>query len=51
MKKILIFLTLSLLATNNLSAKTKKFGNSFTFFNFWLNDNGYNQYLEKDTNG
>ena len=51
MKKILIFLFLNLLFSSNLFAETKKYKNSFTFFNFWLDDNGYNQYLEKDTNG
>ena len=49
MKKILIILTLSLLASNNVLAKDYK--NSFTFFNWWLQDNGFNKYLEKDSNG
>ena len=51
MKKILIFLILSLLATNNLFAKTKKYENSFYSFNNWLFENGHNKYYEKDANG
>ncbi len=45
MKKILIFLILSLLATNNLSAF--EFEKRMQLFNRWLNVNGYEQYLDK----
>ena len=51
MKKIFIFLILSILFTNNLSAKTKKYDNSLLSFNAWLQENGYNQYIERDENG
>jgi len=46
MKKSIFIITLSLLASSNLLAKD--YINSFTFFNFWLQDNGYNKYLEKE---
>ena len=51
MKKFISIITLSLLASSNLLAKD--YVNSFTFFNFWLQDNNYNKYLEKekDSNG
>jgi CubicO group peptidase (beta-lactamase class C family) len=45
MKKILIFLILSLLATNNLSAF--EFEKRMQLFTKWLNINGYDQYLDK----
>ena len=45
MKKILILLILSLLATNNLSAF--EFEKRKQLFNRWLNVNGYEQYLDK----
>ena len=43
MKKIFIFLILSILFTNNLSAKTKKYDNSLLSFNAWLLENGYDK--------
>ena len=45
MKKILIFLILSLLATNNLSAF--EFEKRMQLFTKWLNIKGYDQYLDK----
>ncbi len=51
MKKIFIFLILSILFTNTLSAKTKKYDNTLLPFTAWLLDNGYDQYIEKDENG
>ncbi len=51
MKKIFIFLIISILFTNNLSAKTKKYDNSLLSFNAWLLENGYNKYIERDENG
>ena len=47
MKKILIFLILSLLATNNLSAF--EFEKRMQLFTEWLNINGYDQYLDKES--
>jgi len=49
MKKLLGILVLCFLFSNNLLAKN--FQNSFLFFDWWLEDNGFNQYLEKDSNG
>ena len=42
-------MVLSLLLSGN--AYALDYRNSFTFFNFWLQDNGFNKYLEKDSNG
>ena len=41
MKKIIIILTFSILASSNLFAENFKINN----FNFWLYENGYHQYL------
>ena len=41
MKKIIIMLTFSILASSNLFAENFKINN----FNFWLYENGYHQYL------
>ena len=49
MNKIIKILVLSFLFSNNVLAKDYR--NSFTFFNWWLQDNGFNKYLEKDSNG
>jgi len=49
MKKLLGIVVLSLLLSGN--AYALDYRNSFTFFNFWLQDNGFNKYLEKDSNG
>ena len=49
MKKLLGILVLGLLLSGN--AYALDYRNSFTFFNFWLQDNGFNKYLEKDSNG
>ena len=46
---IIKILVLSFLFSNNVLAKDYR--NSFTFFNWWLQDNGFNKYLEKDSNG
>ena len=47
MKKIFIFLILSLFATNNLSAF--EFEKRMQLFTEWLNINGYDQYLDKES--
>ena len=49
MKKVFLILFLILFASSNLFAKDYR--NSFSFFNLWLQDNGYNKYLVRDTNG
>ena len=49
MKKLLGIIVLGLLLSGN--AYALDYRNSFTFFNFWLQDNGFNKYLEKDSNG
>ena len=49
MKKLLGIIVLGLLLSGNAFALDYR--NSFTFFNFWLQDNGFNKYLEKDSNG
>ena len=49
MKKTLGIIVLGLLLSGN--AYALDYRNSFTFFNFWLQDNGFNKYLEKDSNG
>ena len=49
MNKIIKILVLSFLFSNNVLAKDYR--NSFSFFNGWLQDNGFNKYLEKDSNG
>ena len=49
MNKIIKILVLSFLFSNNVLAKDYR--NSFTFFNWWLQDNGFNKYLEKDAKG
>jgi hypothetical protein len=41
MKKILVILTFSLLASSNLFAESFKLNK----FNLWLSENGYHQYL------
>ena len=46
MKKILIILTLSLLASSNLFAESLKLNR----FNLWLYENGYHQYLTMKEN-
>lgn len=52
MKKLIIILIFSiLLLPNNLLAKTRKYDNSLLPFTAWLQDNGYDQYIEKDENG
>jgi hypothetical protein len=49
MKKLLGILVLGLLFSNNLLARN--YSNSLIAFDHWLLKNGYNQYLEKDSNG
>ena len=49
MKKLLGIVVLGFLFSGN--AYALDYRNSFTFFNFWLQDNGFNKYLEKDSNG
>ena len=51
MKKLplYIFLVLGFLFSNNLLARD--YSNSLIAFDHWLLMNGYNQYLEKDSNG
>ena len=46
MKKILIILTFSLLASNNLFAENSK----INMFNLWLSENGHTQYLTLEEN-
>ena len=46
MKKILVTLTLSLLASNNLFADNYR----INMFNFWLSENGHTQYLNSEKN-
>jgi len=46
MKKILAFLTFSLLASSNLFAESFKLNK----FNLWLSENGYHQYLNLEQN-
>ena len=46
MKKILVILTFSLLASSNLFAESFKINE----FNFWLYENGYHQYLTEKEN-
>ena len=46
MKKILVILTLSLLATSNLFAESSKLNK----FNQWLSENGYHQYINLEQN-
>ena len=49
MNNIIKILVLIILFSNNVLAK--EYRNSFKFFNGWLQDNGFNKYLEKDSNG
>ena len=49
MNNIIKILVISFLFSNNVLAKDYR--NSFKFFNGWLQDNGFNKYLEKDSNG
>lgn len=49
MKKLLSIIVLGLLLGGN--AYAIDYRNSFAFFNFWLQDNGFNKYLKKDSNG
>jgi hypothetical protein len=49
LKKLLGILVLGLLLSGN--AYAKDYRNSFTFFNYWLQDNGFDKYLELDSNG
>ena len=49
MKKLLEILVLCFLFSNNLLARD--YSNSLIAFDHWLLKNGYNQYLEKDSNG
>jgi CubicO group peptidase (beta-lactamase class C family) len=49
MKKLLGIVVLGLLLSGN--AYAIDYRNSFAFFNFWLQDNGFNKYLKKDSNG
>jgi hypothetical protein len=49
MKKVFLILFLILFASSNLFAKDYK--NSFSFFNLYLQDNGYIKYLARDSNG
>jgi len=46
MKKFLGIVILGLLLSNNLLARD--YSNSLGYFNFWLKDNGYHQYLNFD---
>ena len=46
MKKILVILTFSLLASSNLFAESLKLNR----FNQWLSENGYHQYLTMEEN-
>ena len=46
MKKILIILSFTLFASNNLFAESFKLNN----FNLWLSENGYHQYLNLEQN-
>ena len=49
MKKLplYIFLVLGFLFSNNLLARDSS--NDLYFFDYWLFDNGYSQYLDKDS--
>ncbi len=56
MKKLLGIVVLGLLFSNNLLSGmhgdgAKNYQNSFLLFDWWLEDNGFNKYLEKDSNG
>ena len=46
MKKLLVILTFSLLASSNLFAQNSR----MSMFNLWLSENGYHQYLSKEQN-
>ena len=46
MKRTLVILTFSLLASNNLFAENFKLNK----FNLWLSENGYHQYLNLEQN-
>ena len=48
MKKILIILTFSLLASSNLFAETES--SKLNKFNQWLSENGYHQYINLEQN-
>ena len=49
MKKILIILLFSLFASSNILAKN--YSQSFLYFNDYLKNNGFDKYLELDSNG